>query len=90
LGGDAGKKSDDLIYFLGSGEAEGDLPDSVAFWGDENEARFVFSVLQAVEWKWTPEQVLQQDSALLHDVLMISGVSGTLRRIKDKSKNASE
>jgi hypothetical protein len=59
------------------------------FWGDELEAQFVYSILQAVEWKWTPAQILEQEAALLHDVLMISGLNNTMRRIKDKQKNAS-
>ena len=40
------------------------------------------SVLEAVEWKWTPQEVLAQPEALLHDCLVIGGLSGKIRQIE--------
>ena len=54
----------------------------MALWGDESEARYVFSVLQAVEWQWTPDQILAQNEALLHDVLVLGGLSGKVKAIE--------
>ena len=46
----------------------------------------MLSVLEAVEWKWTPEQVLAQNEALLHDVLVIGGLSGKIRQIERENE----
>jgi hypothetical protein len=65
------------------------LPEAVSLWGDEDEARYVVSVLEAVDWKWTPAQILDQNEALLHDVLVVGGLSGKLRQIeRDQERNA--
>jgi hypothetical protein len=44
-------------------------------------ARFVFAVLEAVEWKWTPLDVLRQPEALLHDVMQLGGLNAKMRKI---------
>jgi hypothetical protein len=77
-----GKKSDDLILWLAAQPVNNDLPDAITLWGDEEEAKYVESVLEAVEWKWTPSEVLAQPEALLHDVLIIGGLSSKIRRIE--------
>lgn len=64
------------------------LPDTITLWGNENQARYVVSVLEAVEWKWTPDQVLAQNEALLHDVLVIGGLSSKIRRIDREQEQA--
>jgi len=43
-------------------------------------------VLEAVEWKWTPQQVLEQNEALLHDVLVIGGLSSKVRQIERENE----
>jgi hypothetical protein len=82
------KKSDDLILWLDAGQDNAkNLPDTIEIWGDENEARFVYSVLQAVEWKWTPQQILEQEAALLHDVLTIGNADRVLKNLQAEQKN---
>lgn len=71
-----------MILWLSNHDDSHSLPDTVALWGDEETARYVVSVLEAVEWKWTPDQVLAQDEALLHDVLVIGGLSGKIKQIE--------
>jgi hypothetical protein len=63
------------------------LPETITFWGDEDQARYVVSVLEAVEWKWTPDQVLAQNEALLHDVLVIGGLSSKIRQIDRENES---
>lgn len=70
-----------MILWL-SQHGDDNLPDTVTLWGDEDTARYVVSVLEAVEWKWTPDQVLAQNEALLHDVLVIGGLSGKIKQIE--------
>jgi len=82
VGGRKRKKSDDLILWLAAPPTDNSLPDTIALWGDEEEAKHVLSVLEAVEWKWTPSEVLAQPEALLHDVLVIGGLSSKIRRIE--------
>ena len=45
------------------------------------------SVLEAVEWMWTAAQVLEQNEALLHDVLVIGGLSGKVKQIEREQRN---
>lgn len=82
VGGRKRKKSDDLILWLAAPPTDNSLPDTIALWGDEEEAKHVLSVLEAVEWKWTPSEVLAQPEALLHDVLVIGGLSSKIRQIE--------
>lgn len=43
-------------------------------------------MLEAVEWKWTPQQVLEQDEALLHDCLIIGGLSAKIKNIERENE----
>lgn len=51
-----------------------------------DEAYDVYCLLEAVEYKWTITQLLEQPEALLNDVLMIAALSRKMRRIEDKDK----
>ena len=82
VGGRKRKKSEDLILWLAAPPTDNSLPDTIALWGDEDEARYVIGVLEAVDWKWTPSEVLAQPEALLHDVLVIGGLSSKIRQIE--------
>lgn len=48
-------------------------------------ALYVFNVLEAVEWKWTINEVLEQPEALLHDVIQLASVRSIMRRIEDQN-----
>ena len=49
----------------------------------------MLSVLEAVEWKWTPAQILAENEALLHDVLVIGGLSGKVKSIAREQESKS-
>lgn len=59
-------------------------------WGDEDVARYVAGILEAIDWKWTPLQVLEQPEALLHDVLVLGGLSATVRRLERENEHAGQ
>jgi hypothetical protein len=45
-------------------------------------------ILESVEWRWTPLEVLAQPEALLHDVLIIGGLSGKIRQIEREQERS--
>jgi hypothetical protein len=61
------------------------LPDRITYHGDPEMAYNVFSILEAVEYRWTIIEVLEQPEALLNDVLMIAALHRKMRRLEDKS-----
>lgn len=56
------------------------------FWGDEETARYVYAICESMEWKWTPQEILDQPEALLRDVLVIGGMDSKIRDILDRQK----
>lgn len=64
------------------GTADLPLPDDAArqLRGDPDLAMQMLAYLEAVEWKWTITQILEQPEALLEDVLTLAGWTGVLRR----------
>jgi hypothetical protein len=61
------------------------LPDRITYNGDPELAYSVFSILEAVEYRWTIVEVLEQPEALLNDVLMIAALHRRMRRLEDKA-----
>ncbi len=64
------------------------LPDGVTYQGNAEMAYNVWSVLEAVEYRWTINEVLQQPAALLNDVIMIAALHRKMRRLEEESNNA--
>lgn len=46
----------------------------------------LFTLLEAVEWRWPPSVLLEQDEALLDAVLTIRALAGRMERQKSKGK----
>lgn len=46
----------------------------------------MYTLLEAVEWKWTITALLEQDEALLDAVLAIRAVAGRMERQRSKQK----
>lgn len=42
----------------------------------------MFTVLESVEWKWTPREVLNQPDLLLDDVILLRSLAEKIRRMK--------
>jgi hypothetical protein len=42
---------------------------------EENEAMRIWSILEAVQWRWTINEILEQPNQLLTDVLQLAGLS---------------
>ena len=42
---------------------------------DEESAMKIWQILEAVQWRWTIKEVLEQPNAILEDVLQIAGIS---------------
>lgn len=55
---------------------------------DPDTAYDVFCILEAVEYKWTVNQVLEQPEALLNDVLMIASLYRKMKRLDEKNDHA--
>ena len=87
--GDCRKKSieqaDELYSRLAQSEPNSSLPDGIDYSTDADMALYVFNVLEAVEWKWTINEVLEQPEALLHDVIQLASVRSIMRRIEDQN-----
>jgi hypothetical protein len=45
----------------------------------------VWSILEAVEFRWTINEVLEQPEALMNDVLMIAALHRRMQRLENKS-----
>lgn len=58
------------------------LPENITI----NEAWRLFTLLEAVEWKWTITEMLEQPEALLEAVLSIRALAGRIERQKDKRR----
>lgn len=63
------------------------MPDGIEYQGDAETAYTVFSILEAVEYRWTINDVLEQPEALLNDVMMIGALHRRMKRIEDKSEH---
>jgi hypothetical protein len=75
-----------LYFRLSEGHDVNDsLPDRIIYHSDPETAYNVFSILEAVEYRWTINEVLEQPEALLNDVLMIAALHRKMRRLEDKS-----
>jgi hypothetical protein len=46
----------------------------------------VFTLEEAVEWRWPPSVLLEQDEALLEALLTIRALAGRIQRQKSKDK----
>jgi len=51
---------------------------------DLERAKAVYWILEAVDWKWTVEEVLDQPEELLRDVLQIKGLMAKMERQQEK------
>ncbi len=57
----------------------------MTYQSDPETAYYYWSILEAVEYRWTITEVMQQPEALLNDVLMIAALHRKMRRIEDKA-----
>ena len=67
-------------------EVDGDLPEISGLLGSEDdweEAYQIYAVLKAIDWRWTPLDVRSQPELLLHNVLILGGLSNKVKRIAD-------
>lgn len=65
---------------------DANLPEQIEYNGDPDLAFNVWAILEAVEWRWTVAQVLEQPESLLNDVMMIAAINGKMKKIeRDKS-----
>lgn len=53
------------------------MPAEVAF-GDMETSKEIYMLLEAVEWKWTISEILEQPYDLLMDVLQYKGLRAKL------------
>lgn len=69
-----------------SEDGDADLPEAV-FLHDEAAARRIFTYLEAVDWKWTIVDVLEQPLGLLEDVLTLKALQQRVERALKDDKN---
>lgn len=62
------------------------LPGDVPPLSDAELAQRVYSILQAVDWKWTIAEVLEQPEALLEDVLTLADMAQRVRAEQARSE----
>ena len=68
--------------FYGSAEDNGDLPDNLNFAMTDaqfEQARFILTVLEMVEYKWTITQVLEQPRALLERIMSMRMIGNKIK-----------
>lgn len=63
------------------------LPEGVIWCGDPDLAYNVWSILEAVQYRWTIAEVLEQPEALLTDVLMIAALNAKMRKAEKDNAN---
>jgi hypothetical protein len=63
------------------------LPEVIDYCGDADLAYNVWSILEAVQWRWTIVEVLEQPEALINDVLMIAAMSAKMRKAERDNAN---
>ena len=63
-------------------EETGDPPGEVPLEHSVEEVTRILSVLEAVEFKWTIQQVLEQDEAWLDDILTMKAIGSIIHRKK--------
>jgi hypothetical protein len=64
-----------------------DLPDVFPAFHNLELAWKVYLVLEAVQWRWTPLQILEQPEGLLQDLLRLKGLGSLVyKSLRSKSK----
>lgn len=80
-----------LAAFYGGDTSNFDLPATVPLAPDVvDESFYVFSVLEAVEWKWTVNDVLEQPEALLENILTLASIARKVKGQIDEQKKKEE
>lgn len=65
------------------GDAPAELPDRLPL-HDEATAYRVWSLLEAVEWRWPPDVLLRQDEALMEDIAAIAWLNGQVVKMQKR------
>jgi hypothetical protein len=75
------------LRLAGDHEISTTLPESLTFSGDADLAYNVWSILEAVQWRWTIREVLDQPESLLNDVVMIASMNARMRKAERENAN---
>jgi len=63
-------------------EIDATLPETITYSGDPDLAFNVWSILEAVEWRWTINDVLAQPESILNDVMMLAALNAKMKKIE--------
>lgn len=63
------------------------LPENLSFEGDPEVAFKYWDWLQAIDWQWDLNTVMEQPEALMNDIATLSSTYNTMYRIAKKEKD---